>query len=114
MCGKFDGITDEQWGKLSLVVPELPYVFGRPHPDRRKLLNTMLYVLITGCRWCDVPTGEIWAKRSTAHKYLGLWSKEGVLTKIKDSLLEDAELRGLISWGRGSIDGSFSPWEGRR
>lgn len=50
---------------------------GRPNPDLRKVLNTILYVQITGCRWCDVPVGDRWAKRSTAHEWLGILQKDG-------------------------------------
>jgi transposase len=114
MAGRFEGVTEDQWKVLNLLIPEEPYIFGRPHPDRRKLLNTILYVLITGCRWCDVPIGPQWGKRSTAHKYLGIWEANGVLRRLKQSLLEIAELESLIDWSRGSVDGSFSPWKGRR
>ncbi|MCP5508284.1 MAG: hypothetical protein H7A37_08320 [Chlamydiales bacterium] len=31
---------------------------GRPNPDLRKVLNTILYVEITGCRWCGVSVGQ--------------------------------------------------------
>ena len=34
-----------------------------PHSPFRYVLNTLLYVLITGCRWCDVPKGKIWASQ---------------------------------------------------
>ena len=27
-----------------------------PHTPFRKVVNTLLYLLITGCRWCDTPT----------------------------------------------------------
>lgn len=115
MAGRFEGLTDEQWNMIDPLIPEEPYVFGRPHPNRRKLLNTILYVLITGCRWCDVPIGTQWAKRSTAHKYLGIWQIEGKWHRLKCALLEIAELQSLIDWSRGSVDGSFSPWKrGRR
>jgi len=114
MAGRFEGLSDPQWTLLEPFIPELIYKFGRPRPDRRKLLNTILYVLITGCRWCDVPIGPQWAKRSTAHEYLGKWEEEGVLYRIKQGMLELAELNLLIDWSRGSVDGSFSPWQGRR
>jgi transposase len=114
MSGKFIGITDEQWKKLAPALPKATYVFGRPHIEARKVLNTVLYVLISGCRWCDVPSGDIWAARSTAHRYLGLWSDNGTLSRLRDILLADAELKGLIDWQRFSVDGSFSPWERRR
>lgn len=109
MSGKFEGLSDIQWILLAPFLPELTYRFGRPRPDRRKLLNTILYVLITGCRWCDVPIGLQWAKRSTAHEYLGKWEQEGVLQRVKQGMLELAELNCLIDWQRGSVDGSFSP-----
>jgi transposase len=112
MAGVFSGLTDIQWEKLSGCIPEIPCKRGRPKESRRKLLNTVLYVLITGCRWCDIPCGEIWAKRSTAHEWLGIWSKDGTLTKLRQVMLGEAELHGLINWERGSIDGSFAAGKG--
>lgn len=114
MAGRFDGLKEEEWNMIAPLIPEEPYVFGRPHSDRRKILNTILYVLITGCRWCDVPVGPQWGKRSTAHDYLRIWQASGVLHRLKQALLEMAELASLIDWSRGSVDGSFSPWQGRR
>ncbi|RME57441.1 transposase, partial [Candidatus Parcubacteria bacterium] len=36
---------------------------GMPPVPRRHALNTILYVGITGCRWCDVPrTGPFASK----------------------------------------------------
>ena len=32
----------------------------------RYVLNSLLYILITGCRWCDLPSGKIWASKSSA------------------------------------------------
>ncbi len=43
---------------------------GMPQAPFRHVLNTLMYVLITGCRWCDVPRGEIWASKSSAHRWL--------------------------------------------
>ncbi|MCG6135166.1 MAG: hypothetical protein MET45_10945 [Nostoc sp. LLA-1] len=31
---------------------------GMPHAPYRHVLNSLLYILITGCRWCDLPRGE--------------------------------------------------------
>ena len=109
MAGKFDGLTDAQWEIISDYIPDVPYVFGRPHPQPRKLLNTIFYVLITGCRWCDVPVGPQWGKRSTAHEYLGKWKSDGTMDSLRRAMLELADLNGMIDWRRGSVDGSFSP-----
>ena len=109
MAGAFNGVTDAQWSVLSNII-EIPYNGrGRPRPDRRKLINTILYVLITGCRWCDVPVGEQWAKRSTAHEWLGIWARDGTITKLRQALQSIADLRGMLDWKSGSVDGSFSP-----
>lgn len=114
MAGKFAGLTDAQWNVIGGLLPPPRSGVGRPNPDFRKVLNTVLYVHITGCRWCDVPTGEQWAKRSTAHEWLGRFQEEGVWDKLRNALLELADLASLIDWKKGSVDGSFSPWEGRR
>ena len=67
---------------------------------------------ITGCRWCDVPIGECWAKRSTAHEWLGLFQEQGILEKMRNAILVIADLAKLIDWEKGAIDGSFSPCKG--
>ena len=60
MSGRFEGLRDEQWKILSLFFPPPPKKPGKGQPpaDRRKVLNSILYILITGCRWCDLPRGH--------------------------------------------------------
>ena len=117
MAGRFDGLNSEQWEVLAPIFgqPEDSEAIrrrGRPPVNRRYVLNSILYVLITSCPWCYVPIGEQWAKRSTAHFYLGTWAEDGTFLKLKDSLLEIADLNNLIDWERGSADGSFSAGKG--
>jgi transposase len=114
MAGRFDGLTDDQWSIFSGIIPAKKSNLGRKESSSREILNTILYVLISGCRWCDVPQGPIWGKRSTAHDRLVRWKEDGTLEKMKRMLLELAELLHGIDWNRGSVDGSFSPWKGRR
>jgi len=82
----------------------------RPPPDFRKVLNTIFYVKITGCRWYDVPKGAQWGKRSTAHQWLGRFQEEGVLDRVRNTLLSMVELAGMLDLDKGAVDGSFSPW----
>ena len=70
MRGRFEGLLDCQWDIIKPLMPERTKRVGRPNADLRKVLSTILYVQITGCRWCDVPIGEKWAKRSTAHHWM--------------------------------------------
>ena len=115
MPGKFKGLSDEQWEVLRFLLPQEPIKrgCGMPHADWRKVLNTIVWVLITGCRWCDVPEGAMWGSRTSSHRWLGKWLKDGTLERIKSHLLGAAELAEAIDWNRASVDGSFSPWKGR-
>ena len=87
MSGRFLGVTDTQWNIIRSLLPNPPKRVGRPNPDLRKVLNTILYVEITGCRWCDVPIGDQWAKRSTAHEWLGHLQEIGTWERIKNGIL---------------------------
>ena len=115
MAGVFRGLSDEGWGMLADLFPE-PAKRGRGHPKTpaRLLVNSLLYILITGCRWSDIPRGEQWGSKSAAHRWLGEWEKDGTFQRLTQRLLDIAEEKGLINWQEGAIDGSFSPWEGRR
>jgi hypothetical protein len=57
MAGRFEGVSDLEWRLFADIVPPAPPKRGRgmPHVPFRKILNTLLDVLITGCRWRDVP-----------------------------------------------------------
>jgi transposase len=109
MSGKFEGLTNSQWDLIKTLLPTPTKRVGRPNPDLKKVLNSILYVEITGCRWCDIPIGEHWAKRSTAHEWLGHLQKSGVLERVKNGILNIADLAKLIDWSKGAVDGSFSP-----
>jgi transposase len=77
-------------------------------------MNSLLYILIVGCRWCDLPIGKQWTSKSSAHRWLKTWYADGTIDKLKALILGPAQNEGLISWKSGAADGSFSPWEGRR
>lgn len=113
MPGTFRGLTDMQWELIKPLIPRRICKVGRPPPDFRKILNTILYVNITGCRWCDIPIGPDWAKRSTAHDWLGILMERNALDRIRHAILCMADLAKLIDWEKGAVDGSFSPWERR-
>ena len=85
---------------------------GMPHAPFRQLLNTLLYVLITGCRWCDVPRGPQWASKSATQRWLPRWQADGTLAVMQARMLGVAEEKGMIRWEYGAVDGAFSPWQG--
>jgi transposase len=107
--GRFEGLNDEQWSIIEGLMPETPEKRGKgyPHVPWRKVCNSIFWILITGSRWCDIPRGEQWASKSSAHRWLGAWQEDGTLDRILSSLQEIAFLEGLIDWDRLAADGFF-------
>jgi len=51
----FREIDDALWESIEpYLPPQKPYT-GRPRGDMRKLMNGILYVVMTGCTWKDAP-----------------------------------------------------------
>ena len=116
MAGRFAGVSDVEWRLFEDLFPPAPPQRGRgmPHVPCRKILHTLLYVLLTGCRWCDVPCGPRWASKSATPRWWQRWQADGTLAARPARLLGIAEERGMIPWEYGAVDGALSPWEGGR
>jgi len=52
---EFYELSDSEWEVIKLLLPPKARV-GRPRSDDRIVLNGILYVPATGCRWMDMPT----------------------------------------------------------
>ena len=114
MAGRFEGLSDLEWKLFEDIFPlQQERGRGMPHVPFRYVLNSLLYILISGCRWCDLPRGEIWASKSAAHRWLKRWYKDGTFEHLQARILAIADDKGLINWNFGAVDGSFSPWQRR-
>jgi transposase len=113
MAGRFEGLSDLEWRLFVDIMPPEPTKRrrGMPHTPFRQVVNTRLYLLITGCRWGETPRGPRWASKSAAHRWLQRWQADGTLAAMQARVLGLAEERGMIHWEYGAIDGAFSPWE---
>lgn len=109
MAGRFRGLTDLEWRLFEDIFPKEPEKRdrGMPHVPFRHVVHTLLYILITRCRWCNIPR-EIWASKSSAHRWLQRRQTDGTLEDLQARIL-GAQERGLINWSYGAVDGSFSP-----
>jgi transposase len=116
MAGTFEGLRGLEWKLFAALFPPEPTKRGRGMPPTpcRQVLKTLLYVLITGCRWCDLPRGSPWASKRAAHRGLQRWQADGTLAAPQARLLGLAEERGRIHWQYGAVEGAFSPWQRRR
>ena len=113
MAGRFNGLNRSQWNMLKPLFPPSSKM-GRPGASWKKVFNSILWILITGARWCDLPKGRQWATRSTAHRWLGRLEKDGTLDIILQRLRDNAEASGLLNLERLSVDGFFFRRKGRR
>lgn len=107
----YEGLSDKQWKIFSTVLPKDPEKRGKgmPHVHFRYVLNTILWILLTGARWKDVPRSPNFASKSSAHRWLQRWKNDGTLSKLLLYLLKEARKQGLIDSHRLLVDGSFSP-----
>ena len=111
--GRFEGLTDPQWNLLERTLP-LKYARGKGYPaaNPRYVMNSILWVLITGSRWCDLPRGFQWASKSASHRWLGTWQECGALEKVLNALLELGALAKMLDFDRLAADGFFSAGKG--
>jgi transposase len=115
MAGRFDGLRALAWQLFAdLFPPPLKRGRGMPPPPWRRVVHTLLYGRITGCRWCDSPPGPQGASKSAAPRWRKRWQHEGTLASRQARLRGIAEERGLRQWPYGAVDGALSPWQGRR
>ena len=101
-------LKDEQW---EIVKPLLPRPTrradgrGRPRVNDREILNGILWILLTGARWQDLP--ERYPPYQTCHRRFQEWVKSGVFEKLLRALVKDVKERGRLDLRECFIDGSF-------
>ena len=80
-------LTDDEWALAGPLIPPAKRGGRRRAVNERNVLNGIMYVLSTGCRWRyvakDLPL------RSTLHDYLQRWHYDGTLMKIHYMLYQN-------------------------
>ncbi len=100
-------LTDELWAKVKDFIPEPKKAAdggGRPAYPRRQVLEGILWVLVTGVRWKDMPNNFPCYK--TCHRLFQDWQRAGVFEEIFFAINgneNDDKSR------EGFIDGTFVP-----
>ncbi|GDX47167.1 hypothetical protein LBMAG24_24950 [Bacteroidota bacterium] len=111
----FNGMQDSVWEVMKTALPwKEKRTAGMPHADFRCVLNSILWITITGARWKDLPRGEPFASKSSAHRWLLQWQRDGTWQKILEKLLKVAAYKKLIDPERLLVDGTFCPWKDGR
>jgi putative transposase of IS4/5 family DUF4096/DDE family transposase len=99
-------LTDEQWAFIKPLLPP-PARTGRPRADDRRTIEGILYVLITGCRWQDLP--HEYGAPTTVWRRLKRWGEAGIWERIWRAALVAIDLCGQLDWSMAFLDGSFTP-----
>ncbi|HEX6541957.1 MAG TPA: IS5 family transposase [Ktedonobacterales bacterium] len=95
-------LTDRQWGFIRPLLPP-PARTGGPRADDRRTIDGILYVLITGCRWQDLP--REYGTPTTVWRRLKRWDEE----RIWRAALAALDQHGQLDWTMAFLDGAFAP-----
>lgn len=77
-------LTDQEWGFIEGLIPPGKRGGRRREVDVREIVNALLYILETGCPWGHLPKDL--PPKSTVYDYFDLWSWDGTLERIHDTL----------------------------
>lgn len=84
-------VTNEQWESLRSFVAEPPRVGrGRPRAEGRAVLNAVIYVVLTGINWNELPT-SFGCSASTARRTYKSWVERGDWADIWAYYLQSLE-----------------------
>jgi transposase len=99
-------LTDSQWAFIAPLLPP-PARTGRPRADDRRTIEDILYILITGCRWQDLP--REYGAPTTVWRRLKRWGEGQVWERIWRAALAGLDAQGKLAWSMAFLDGSFAP-----
>ena len=96
-------MTDSQWHTIEKHLP-LPAKTGRPRVDDRTTIDAIIFVLVTGCRWIDLPAQ--YGSKSSAHRRFQDFQQRGIWEKILSELIKSAHKQNKINLQKISVDSS--------
>ena len=82
-------VSDEQWVRISDLLPGKVGDPGRSGDDNRRFVNGVLWVLRSGAHWHDLPPR--YGKWKSVHKRFTRWAKAGVWERVFNSLITDPD-----------------------
>lgn len=94
-------ISDALWERIEpLLPPEIPKPSGgRPRMDNREVMEAILYVLRTGCKWSSLPR-SLGATSTVRRRFLE-WRETGMFQRMwQAGVLTYDELRAAVWHGK--------------
>jgi transposase len=99
-------LNQSQYDWLAAKLPE-PVSKTKHALPNDELLNGVLFVLKTGCRWQDIPTSVCMHNYSSCWRRLDFWRKRGVLKLVWQQVLVLLDHEGQIDLSLGNLDGTL-------
>ncbi len=103
---QFQELNDKQWDMIQQHLPK-PAKTGRPRSNDRMIVNGIIYVLISGCRWTEMP--KRYGFKSTANRRLQNLQQKGVWKNILKCVIGSAHKQNKLNLQKISVDSSSIP-----
>lgn len=99
-------LNQPQYDWLAAKLPT-PVATTKPVIPNNELLNGVLFVLKTGCRWMDIPLSVCTHDYSSCWRRLNFWRKRGALKLVWQQILILLDREGQIDLSLGNLDGTL-------
>ena len=101
-------LTDAQWETIKSILPIPPSPRrGRPRANPREIFETILFVLMSGIPWGQLPDGC--PPKSTVYDYFRFWSQTEGFMKLMKEIVGRLAQKGRIKPSLCFIDAMFVP-----
>lgn len=100
-------INEKQYRWLAKQLPEPSRRFGRQAIPNEELLNGVLFVLKTGCRWQDIPRSLCRHDPASCWRRLKYWQGERGIIVVWQTILRLLDREKSLDLSVGNIDGSL-------
>ena len=99
-------LSQSQYDWLAAKLPE-PVSTAKRVVSNNELLNGILFVLKTGCRWQDIPASVCAHGYSSCWRRLNFWRKRGQLKLVWRQVLVVLDHEGKLDLSLGNLDGTL-------
>lgn len=101
-------LSDDQWAIIAdlFPMPVMTSVGGRPRVPPRHCLEGVLWILVSGARWRDLP--ERYPSPATCWRRLKEWTENNVFKTIWIRLLGKLDEFKNVNWEEAIADGTFA------
>jgi len=87
-------LSDAQWKAVKSILPLSPSPRrGRPRANPREVFETILFVLMSGIPWGQLPDGC--PPKSTVYDYFRFWSRSKAFEKLMRTYLK---IEQMLAW----------------